>query len=418
MIINYLPSPSDLEPAKAQSISSDKDFSVSTSDELPFAGYVFKTLIDPFLGSLNLVKIFRGSLSPGQEFYDLASQSTKKVNQVLALRGKSLIPLSAAYAGDIVCLQKNDLTSLSTICDGKNQLRFVFEYDLEPLLLYSIKPKNSSDAEKISASLQKMCLEIPSISVRRNQETNQLLLGGTGTTQLGFVLEKLKNMYKVEVETEPQKIVYRETITKSGVIGEGKHKKQSGGAGQYGHVFIRYEKVPQDFIFTSEVVGGAVDKGYFPAVQKGLEETLQKGYLAGFPIIGVKAVLFDGTQHPVDSNEISFKLAAGLSFKNAVGQLGLTLLEPIFNVKVFVKNAYVGDIMGDINKRRGQVLGMSNQDNLQVVEALVPESEIISYVIDLKTMTQGSGKFSRTFVKYAEVPQFILDKVIENIKPK
>ena len=264
--------------------------------------------------------------------------------------------------------------------------------------------------------LQKLNIEDPSFEIRRNPETAQLLIGGQGSTHLGYILEKMKNMFKVEVETSEPKIVYREAIRKVGSA-QGRHKKQSGGAGQFGDVWIRFEPTDVPFEFASEVVGGSVPKNYFPAVEKGLQDCLEHGPLAGFPVIGVKAVLYDGSYHPVDSNEISFKIAASLAFKNAVPSIKPTILEPIMEVQVVVKPDYVGDVIGDMNKRRGQVMGTDPLPNgKQQITATVPESEISKYATDLKAMTQGSGRFSRKFVRYDEVPEFLIDKIIAEYK--
>ena len=234
-------------------------------------------------------------------------------------------------------------------------------------------------------------------------------------SHLGFILERMKTMFKVDVELEDQKIVYRETIKRK-VEAEGKHKKQSGGAGQFGHVFIRFEPSEQNFEFAQEIFGGSVPKGYFPAVEKGLIETFENGPLAGFPVVKVKATLFDGSYHPVDSNEISFKLAASLAFKKACESAQPTILEPIMKVDVTVKDIYVGDVMGDMNKRRGRLLGMEQGMGEQVISAEVPEAEITKYAIDLKAMTQGSGSFTREFVRYEEVPAQLIDKIIQEYK--
>ena len=237
-------------------------------------------------------------------------------------------------------------------------------------------------------------------------------------THISYVLEKLLNLYKVDVETSDQKIVYRETIRKT-AEGHGRHKKQSGGAGQFGDVWIRFEPSEVPFEFASEVVGGAVSKGYFPAVEKGLIDTFEHGPLAGFPVIGVRAVLYDGSEHPVDSNEISFKLAASLAFKDAVAKLKPTILEPVVELKVEVKEEFVGDVMNDMNKRRGQVMGIDVvEGGHQVVTAEVPEAEIIKYTIDLKAMTQGSGFFTRRFVRYDDVPEHLVSKIVAEYKPK
>ena len=249
----------------------------------------------------------------------------------------------------------------------------------------------------------------------RNKETGQLLIGGQGITHLSYVIDKLKNMYKVDVDVVDQKISYRETIKKQ-AIGEGKHRKQSGGAGQFGHVYIRFEPNETGFEFESEVVGGAVPRGYFPAVEKGLQETFERGPLAGYPVINVKSTLFDGSYHDVDSNEISFKLAASLAFRAAIKDAAATILEPILKIDVTIKDEYVGDVMGDLNKRRGRILGMDQLEGYQVITAEVPEVEVSKYVIDLKAMTQGSGAFIREFVRYEEVPQHLIDKIKEEAK--
>ena len=268
----------------------------------------------------------------------------------------------------------------------------------------------------MSTSLQKLNLEDPSFEIKRNPETAQLLIGGQGMTHIGYILEKMKNMFKVEVTQSDQKIVYRETIRKTGSA-QGRHKKQSGGAGQFGDVWIRFEPSEVDFEFASEVVGGSVPKNYFPAVEKGLQDCLVHGPLAGFPVIGVRAVLYDGSYHPVDSNEISFKIAAALSFKEACKSIKPTILEPVMEVKVIVKSDYVGDVMGDMNKRRGQVLGIDPLPNgKQCITAEVPEAEITKYATDLKAMTQASGRFSRRFVRYADVPEHLVAKIIAEYK--
>ena len=254
---------------------------------------------------------------------------------------------------------------------------------------------------------------------KRNPETAQLLIGGQGVLHIGYIVDKLKNIFKVEVEQEEPRVVYRETIRgrTSGDKGvQGRHKKQSGGAGQFGDVWIKFEPTSEPFEFHEEVFGGAVPKNYFPAVEKGLQKALEKGPLAGFPVIGVKATLYYGSYHDVDSNELSFKLAARLAFLNAVDKIKPALLEPIYEVKVTVKDEFVGTILGDMNKRRGRVLGMDQFTGYQVITAEVPEAEISKYAIDLKAMTQASGRFSRSFLRYEEVPFDQAKKIIEEAK--
>lgn len=339
------------------------------------------------------------------------------MGQIVTLMGKTQIQVNVLNAGDIGAVTKMpELATGYTFCDKKDPIQYK-EPELPTSTIYvAVVPKNKQDEDKISNAFQRLHIEDPTFEIRRNPETAQLLIGGQGMTHIGYILEKMKNMFKVEVDTADPKIVYRETI-RSKAEGHGRHKKQSGGAGQFGEVYIRFEPSTQDFEFAIEVVGGAVPKNYFPAVEKGLIETLEHGPLAGFPVIGVKATLFDGSYHPVDSNEISFKLAASLAFKDATQKIRPTILEPIMEVEITVKDEYIGDIMGDMTKRRGRVLGMDQAGKgTQKVKAEVPEAEIVTYTTDLKAMTQGSGYFTRKFVRYEEVPEMLVHKIIEEYK--
>ncbi|HKL95412.1 MAG TPA: elongation factor G [Haploplasma sp.] len=416
MLIDYLPQPNELAPLKGINIKTKKEETRRTINSEPFSAYIFKTIVDPFLGTINIIKINSGTLSNGQEIVNTTKGKHFKVSSLFTLRGKEQINQQEFKAGDICAISKLDFKTGETISDPKDQILYEPVEVVTPVIYIAVSPKNRNDEDKISVSLQKIHLEDPTFVITRNKETSQLLLGGQGMSHLGFVIDRLKNLYKVEVDVEELKISYRETIKKVST-GEGKHRKQSGGAGQYGHVLIRFEPA-NDFSFESEVVGGAVPKGYFPAVEKGLVETFEKGPLANFPVINVKATLYDGSYHDVDSNEISFRLAASLAFKDAVNKALPTILEPILNVEVTVKDDYVGDVMGDLNKRRGKILGMDQFDGYQLILAEVPESEVTKYVIDLKAMTQGSGTFKREFTRYDEVPQHLIDKVILEYKSK
>jgi len=415
MLIDYLPAPNELKPLEGLDINTNKKVLRLTNSDEPFSGYIFKTIVDPFLGVINFIKINSGTLKSGTEITNVDQNKTVKVSNLFTMRGKEQITQENFNAGDICAVAKLDFKTGESLAAPKNLIKYEAVYTRRPVIYLAIHPKNKNDEDKISASLQKITLEDPTFISTRNKETAQLLIGGQGTSHLGYVLEKLKNLYKVDVEIMDQKISYRETIKKI-VNGEGKHKKQSGGAGQYGHVFIRFEPSEEGFSFASEVVGGAVPKGYFPAVEKGLIETFEKGPLAGFPVINVKAVLYDGSYHDVDSNEISFRLAASLAFKNAIANASATILEPILELKVTIKDEYVGDVMGDINKRRGKILGTDQQDGYQIIKAEIPEAEVTKYVIDLKAMSQGSGSFSREFLRYEEVPNHLINKIISEYK--
>ncbi|MBQ3001165.1 MAG: elongation factor G [Bacilli bacterium] len=417
MIGAYLPSPVDQAGMKAINTKDGSEIAKEVKEEEPFSAYVFKTLVDPFLGTISFFKVQTGSTANLAEVYVPNIDSNAKVGQFITLMGKNQIAVDVLHAGDIGAVAKmGELATGYTMCDKKAQVRYVAPELPTPVIYVAIAAKTKQDEDKMSTSLQKLNLEDPSFEIKRNPETAQLLIGGQGMTHIGYILEKMKNMFKVEVTQSDQKIVYRETIRKTGSA-QGRHKKQSGGAGQFGDVWIRFEPSEVDFEFASEVVGGSVPKNYFPAVEKGLQDCLVHGPLAGFPVIGVRAVLYDGSYHPVDSNEISFKIAAALSFKEACKSIKPTILEPVMEVKVIVKSDYVGDVMGDMNKRRGQVLGIDPLPNgKQCITAEVPEAEITKYATDLKAMTQASGRFSRRFVRYADVPEHLVAKIIAEYK--
>ncbi len=416
MMINYLPSPDTLKPFKGVDPRNNQEVVRKTNDSDPFSAYVFKSSVDPFLGVINYLKVNSGTLAPGQDITVTNRGETKKVGALFGLRGKTQIPVELVHAGDIVAVNKLDLYTGDTLSDTRNQVLYEPVPIVTPVIYVAIVPKNRQDEDKISGALQRLNLEDPTFEIRRNKETAQLLVGGQGMTHLGYILDKMKSMFKVDVEIEDQKIVYRETITRK-VEAEGKHKKQSGGAGQFGHVYIRFEPSEEIFEFHEEIFGGSVPKNYHPAVEKGLQETFERGPLAGFPVVHVKATLYDGSYHSVDSNEISFKLAAALAFKEAVAKgAGATILEPIMSVSITVKDQFVGDVMGDVNKRRGRVLGMDQGHGEQIIHAEIPEAEIVSYAIDLKAMTQGSGTFTREFLRYEQVPAHLIDKIIKEYK--
>ena len=286
----------------------------------------------------------------------------------------------------------------------------------QPVYFYAIEAASKNDEEKLTTSLRKLQDEDPGMVINRNAETKQMTIGGQGNVHLDVILEKLKNTFGVEVKKVPFIVPYRETIRSTASV-QGKHKKQSGGAGQYGDVWIRFEPTDEGFVFDEEVFGGSVPKNYFPAVEKGLEESMEKGVLAGFPVTGVKAVLYDGSYHDVDSNEVSFKMAASIAFKKGIAEAKPVLLEPIMAVEVAVPDEYMGDVMGDMNKRRGRILGMDQQPGGgQLIMAEAPQAEMYEYAIDLRAMTQGRGSFTMEFVRYEDVPAQLAEEIIENAK--
>ena len=420
LVIDYMPAPDDLK-AKAGKDLAGKEVLKETKDSEPFSAYVFKSIVDPFVGTINLFKIYSGSVKTGQEVYISNTDTVVKMPQLFSMMGKTQLQVDAAYAGDIIAVAKlTELTAGQTICEKKAPVIFEAPAAPTPTIYVAIKPKEKRDEEKISTALQKIGQEDKTFEMKRNPETAQLLIGGQGMTHIGYILDKLKNTYKVEVETEDPKIVYRETI-RGRTTGEkgvqGRHKKQSGGAGQFGDVWIKFQPTDKDFEFTEEVFGGAVPKNFFPAVEKGLVNALEKGPLAGFPVVGVKATLVDGSYHPVDSNELSFVLAASLAWQAAVKEVKPTILEPIMEVQVTIKSEYVGAVMGDMSKRRGRILGQEDIDGGKtIITAEVPESEIIKYATELKAMTQASGRFTRSFLRYDVTPEDKIKKIIEEYK--
>jgi elongation factor G len=416
MIEKFMPAPDDLKPIEGLDPKTEEKIVRKTTNEEPFSAYVFKTMVDPFIGSMSYVKVFSGELKSGQEVLLSNNGETVKINQISLFRGKEQLDIEKMHAGDIgVLIKLDDLYTGATICDPKHPIVFKGPGFLSPTMYVAIHPKNKQDEDKISSSLHRLAIEDPSFDIKRNKETNQLLLGGQGMSHITYVLEKLKNMFKVDVEISDQKIVYRETIKRKAEA-EGRHKKQSGGSGQFGVVKIIFEPMnpnEDDFEFDEQIHGGSVPKNYFPAVEKGLIETFQAGPLAGYPVIGVKATLIDGAYHDVDSNEISFKIAASLAFKNALEKAKPTLLEPIMKLSITIKDDYVGDVMGDANKRRGRVLGIEPLGGgKQRIDAEVPEVEIVRYTTDLKAMTQGTGFFTREFARYEEVPERLQQEII------
>ncbi len=416
MLIDYLPSPADLKPYQ---VTTDKGETVErkTLDTEPFSAYVFKTTVDPYAGIINILKVNSGILKLGDEVYCPQTGKTEKVSALFTLFGKTQTSIQEAHAGDICAITKlTGIRSSYTLCSPKSIVTYKPVKYPTAVIFKAISPKNKADEDKLSQVLQKMMTEDPTIEVKRNSETKQLLLGGAGNSHLQYILDKMKNTYKVDLLTEEPKIIYRESI-KGSATGDGRYIKQSGGAGFYGVVQMKFEPTTEESSFHEEIFGGAVPKNYFPAVEKGFFEALQQGLLAGFPVIGVKATLLDGKYHPVDSNEMAFKMAAILAFKDAYLKCNPVILEPICKIIINVSSDYIGDVLSDLNTKRGKIQNMNDLGNGdQEIVALVPEAEIGNYATELKAITQSRGFFNREFYDYEEVPQYLKDKVIAENK--
>lgn len=411
----FMPSPADVDVTVGY--KGDKKVERKLDINQPFSAIVFKTIVDPFVGKLSLFKVLSGKISKEQELFNSSKDKSEKLGGLFVLRGKNQIEVPEIVAGDIGATAKLQLTeTCDTLCEKADPIVYERIKYPEPTLFFAVEPKAKGDDEKISASLSRLAEEDPTFVVTRNSETKQLLIGGQGNMQLTVVVDKLKNNFGVDVNLNKPKVAYRETIRGTASV-QGKHKKQTGGAGQYGDVHIRFEPCEEEFVFEEEVFGGAVPKNFFPAVEKGLRESLEHGVLAGYPVVNIKATLFDGSYHPVDSNEMAFKIAASIAFKKGMEQANPVLLEPIMRVEILVPEDYTGDIMGDMNKRRGRILGMEPQeDGYQLVIAEAPQAELFEYAIDLRSMTQARGSFKMEFVRYEEVPANIAEKIIEEAK--
>ncbi|RJE46715.1 MULTISPECIES: elongation factor G [unclassified Dehalobacter] len=381
------------------------------------AALVFKTLADPYLGKMTFFKAYGGMFTSETVVYNANREVEEKLGQLFYLRGKNQDNTASVQAGDIAVVAKLQETKTGDTFTTKEkgiQLNGI-EFP-KPALSLSVKPKSKGDEDKLGSALARLVDEDPTISVGKNTETKQTILSGLGEMQLDIVGEKLARKFGVAVETEVPKVPYRETIKKLVQV-EGKHKKQSGGHGQYGHVWIKMQPNPEkDFEFKEEVFGGAVPRNYFPAVEKGLREAVAEGFLAGYPMTNVKFTLYDGSYHSVDSSEMAFKLAAHLAFKKGAEMANAVLMEPVVEAEVKVPEAFMGDVIGDLNAKRGKVLGMEPDGKFQVIKAHVPQSEMMRYSIDLKAMTQGRGTFTTHFIGYEEVPARLSDALVAQLK--
>lgn len=389
-------------------------FIYKTNEDEKMSAQIFKTIVDPFVGKISYLKVMSGVLKMDSTVYNANQEQEEKVGQIYCVQGKNQIAVGKLFTGDIGAVVKLQYTNTSdTLCDLGQNIKYEPIDFPEGLLGLAVSPKTKADEDKMSESLKRILQEDKTLRFEKNKETSEQILYGLGDQQIDVVLNKLKNKYKVEITTKTPKVQYRETI-KAKVEVQGKHKKQSGGAGQYGDVWIRFEPADtEEMIFDEEVFGGAVPKQYFPAVEAGLREAMQHGPLAGYKVVGVKATLYDGSYHPVDSKEIAFKSAARLAYKAGMPKAKPQLLEPISKVKVYVPEEYTGTIIGDLNKRRGLVMGMEMVDGIQVIDAEVPSSEMQKYAIELRALSQGRGKYSITFDHYDVAPANVAEKVIK-----
>ncbi len=405
-LIAYAPSPKETTPQTAA--VQNEMVPLVCDDNEPLAALVFKTIVDPFIGKFSLFRVFSGKIMPNSTVYNATQGTTEKIGPLFSLQGKEKLDIAAVGAGDIGAVAKLNTTNTGdTLCSQSKQLLIPPIVFPHPVYSMAVIPVARGDEEKISSGLHKLTAEDQTLSFRNDPESHQLIVSGLGDQHLEVVVARLKD-FGTEVRLEEPKVLYRETITKK-IQAEGKHKKQSGGHGQYGHVKIEFEPCDsEDLVFEEKIFGGSVPKNYHPAVEKGLQEMMAGGIQAGYRVVGLKATLYDGSYHDVDSSEMAFKMAAHLAFKELI-HAGPILLEPIGHLEVNVSDQYTGDVMGDINKRRGRVIGMEPGK----IVAEVPMSEMAKYAIDLRSITQGRGSFTFEFERYEQAPPMVAQKIID-----
>jgi elongation factor G len=413
-----MPSPYDRGSKFGTVPDSDTEVERAPDPSAPFSGFVVKTLADNYAGRLTIFRVVSGSLGGDGNFYNANKECKERFNQLLTIAGKSQKPISGAGPGSIVSVAKlKETTTGDTLCNDAAKVIYKCAEPLPSLISFAIESKAKGDEDKIFISLTKLLEEDPSLKLDRVAETKEILLSGLGQVHIETTTEKLKRKFNVEVKLNIPKVPYRETIKKK-VRAQGKHKKQTGGHGQYGDCWIQLEPLPRGrgFEFKDAIVGGSIPKTYIPAVEKGVIESAQKGVLAGFPCVDFKVSLDDGSFHAVDSSEMAFKIAGSLAFKKATETAQPVLLEPIMNVTITAPDEFMGDIMGDLNGRRGRVLGMDSAGKNQIINAQVPMSEFLTYAPDLRSITGGRGMFTMEFSNYDEVPAQLAEKIVEEVK--
>jgi len=415
-VIDFLPSPIDIPPMKCIDVKTDSETVRKADDNEKFSGLAFKIMSDPFVGSLTFVRIYSGKLESGSYVQNTIRDNRERVGRMLLMHANNREDIKEAFAGDIVALAglKNTTTG-ETLCDVDHQVileRMVFP---EPVIEIAVEPKTKVDQEKMGVALSRLASEDPSLRLSTNEETGQTILKGMGELHLEIIIDRMKREFKVEANQSPPQVAYRETITKKFQV-DYTHKKQSGGSGQFARVIIDLEPLPpgSGFVFEEDIVGGTVPKEYIPGVEKGLNSIVSNGVVAGFPTIDFKATLVDGAYHDVDSSALAFEIAARAAFREGMPKAGPVLLEPIMKVEVVTPEEYMGDVIGDLSSRRGQVTGMDSRGNARVVDAMVPLGSMFGYVNTLRSMSQGRAQYSMEFHHYEQVPA----NVAEEIKKK
>lgn len=416
-VIEYFPSPMDV-PAIEGELEDGTHASRESSDDAPFAALAFKMMTDPYVGTLTFVRVYSGVLNSGESVFNPVKSKKERAGRLIQMHANSREEIKELRAGDIGCVVGlKDVTTGDTICDLNNIITLERMEFPEPVISIAVEPKTKADQEKMGIALQKLASEDPSFRVRTDEETGQTIISGMGELHLDIIVDRMKREFNVEANVGAPQVSYRETIRQS-VEADGKFVRQSGGRGQYGHVVLRIE--PQEpgagFTFENAIVGGVVPREYIPAVEKGAKEQLENGVIAGYPVVDVKVTVFDGSYHDVDSNEMAFKIASSMGVKNGVEKARPVILEPIMAVEVITPEEYMGDVMGDLNRRRGMIQGMEDTPTGKELKAEVPLSEMFGYATNVRSLSQGRASYAMTFAKYAEAPASIQEEIIAKAK--
>jgi len=413
-IIELMPSPVDVPPIKGE-LEDGSEGVRKASDDEPFAALAFKIATDPFVGTLTFFRVYSGVVNAGDSVYNPVKRKKERMGRILQMHANSREEIKEVRAGDIAAaVGLKDVTTGDTLCDLKNQIILERMEFPEPVISVAVEPKTKADQEKMGIALQKLAQEDPSFRVHTDEESGQTIISGMGELHLDIIVDRMKREFNVEANVGAPQVAYRETIRRS-VEAEGKFVRQSGGRGQYGHVWLKIEPLTdseENYEFVNNIVGGVVPREYIPAVDKGIQEAMQSGVIAGYPVVDVKVTLYDGSYHEVDSNEQAFKIAGSMGFKNGVSEADPVLLEPIMKVEVVTPEEYMGDVIGDLNSRRGMVQGMEDSPAGKIIKAEVPLSSMFGYATDLRGATQGRANYSMEFSKYNEVPQSIAESIV------
>jgi len=417
VVVDLLPSPLERPPVTGTRPRSTDSVVRSPSSDEPLAALVFKTIADPYAGKLNLFRVFSGQVSSDSVVYNSTRDERERIGQIFMLQGKTQTPVGVASVGDIVAIAKLKTTATGdTLCDEKDPIILPAIEFPKPSISFAVEPKSKADEEKVSQGLARLTEEDPTLHVGRDPQTRELLISGLGEQHLEVVVDRLRRKFGCDVEMKTPRVPYKETIRSSTKV-QGRYKRQSGGRGQYGDCWLEIEPLPRGggFEFVDKIVGGVIPRNYIPSVEKGVQEAMERGFLAGYPGVDIRVTVYDGSFHPVDSSDMAFKIAASMGFKKGVTQADPALLEPIMTMEIIVPEETMGDVIGDLNARRGRVSGMDGTGNTKVIRAQVPMSEVLRYASNLRSMTGGRGAFAMEFSHYEEVPPHLAERIIAEV---